>query len=71
MECFLKRSFRGSLDGWWEWESGMGKGNPRGVQGMIYPPRGNEVPIPHKNFANPNTMYGYEVPIPVDWAHYP
>ena len=45
---------------------GMGKGNPRGEEGVSYPSRGNEVPIPHKNFANPNTMYGYEVPIPVN-----
>ena len=49
---------------------GMGKDNPRGVESMIYPPRGNEVPIPHKNFVNANTiMYGYEVPIPVNRTH--
>ena len=32
----------------------MGKGSPRGVEEMIYPPRANEVLIPHKNFANTN-----------------
>ena len=48
------------------WESGMrmrgmGKGNPRGVEGMRFPF--------HTIFANPNTMYGYQVPIPVNRAH--
>ena len=48
---------------------GMGMGNPRGEEGVSYPSRGNEVPIPHKNFANPNTMYVYEVPIPINRVH--
>ena len=38
---------------------GMRNGNPRGVEVLIYPSRGNDVPIPSKNFTNPNTMYGY------------
>ena len=38
---------------------GMGNGNPRGVEVLIYPSRGNEVPIPSKVFTNPNTMYEY------------
>ena len=41
----------------------------QGVEVLIYPSRGNEVPIPSKNFTNPNTMYGYPVPIPVNRAH--
>ena len=49
--------------------SGMRKGNLRGVERIIYPSRGNKVPIPHKKLANPNTMYEYEVPIPVNRTH--
>ena len=33
---------------------------------MIYPQRGNEVHIPDKIFANPNSMYKHEIPIPVN-----
>lgn len=28
---------------------------PRGIEGMIYTPRGNEVPILYNKYANPNT----------------
>lgn len=50
---------------------GMKKDNSRVAEGMIYPPRRNEVPIPHKNFANLNTMHEYEVSIPVNRTYQP
>ena len=34
---------------------GMGIVNPWTVNGMTYPPNGNEIPIPYNKFANPNT----------------
>ena len=33
---------------------GYGNRYPRGVEGIIYPPIGNEIFIPHKKFANSN-----------------
>ena len=45
------------------------KGNLRSVEGMIYPQIEKEIPIPHKNFANLNTMHGYEVPIHINRIH--
>lgn len=29
--------------------------DPGGMERMIYPPRGNGVPIPHNKIVNPNT----------------
>ena len=58
LEFQLKFRFSNDLGGVWmiggnrneEWEwgmgmEGMGNGNPRSVEVLIYPPRGNEIPV--------------------------
>ena len=61
----MQYTLRGRLDNRLEWVSGMRirgmgmegmrMGMSRGVEGMIYPPSGNEVPIPYNRIANLNT----------------
>lgn len=43
----------------------------RGMEGLVYPSRGNRVPIPNNLISNPNTItsHGIKVPIPVNPAH--